>query len=391
MMRLALAVRTLRDATCLDRQDERRIGWRGETMARTILVSTSLRRTNLEDPSLGSTLAGKGADASRDGLVRVTFEDSGSRVEHLGLDGLGGLRTPVVIDCHSPSTMYVSTSRDGFFRSTDAGRTWEESNKGIVFKELWSLEQHPKTGTLFAGTAPGSVFRSDDRGVTWEECEGLNALQSRKSWTFPGPPYTAHVKGLGLCASDPDVVWGAVEVGWLVRSLDGGRTWKNIRNGESHDSHTVLVLPDDPQHVISSSGEGMFRSEDGGDSFVESNAGVERRYMANVAVHPSRPDVLYTAGAKGSPRGWDDAGVGADSWVYRSDDRGRSWTRLTDGLPDPLRGGPRAVAVDPMDPNVVMVGLVDGTIWESRDGGDSFDLLIEGLPPVNGITTASST
>lgn len=356
-------------------------------MSRTLLVSTSLRRTNLEDPKLGSTLAGQGADATRDGLVRVSFESGGTKIEHLGLDGLGGLRTPVLIDPHAPATMYVGTSRDGFFRSTDAGVTWTESNKGIVFKEVWSLEQHPTTGTLFVGTAPGSIFRSDDRGLTWQECEGLNALQSRKSWTFPGPPYTAHVKGLALCAFDPDIVWGAVEVGWLVRSLDGGRTWTNIRNGESHDSHTVTVLPDDPRTVVSSSGEGMFRSEDGGDSFVESNAGVERRYMANAAVHADRPNVLFTAGAKGSPRGWDDIPEGADTWVYRSDDRGSTWQRLTDGLADPLRGGPRAVAIDPVDPDVVMVGLVDGTIWESRNGGNSFDLLVEGLPPVNGLTT----
>lgn len=355
-------------------------------MDRTLLVSTSLRRTNLEDPGLGS-LAGSGADASRDGLLRVELGSSGTKVTHLGLDGSGGIRTPVVVDPHEVGTMYLGTSRDGFFRSTDGGETWVESNKGIVFKEVWSLEQHPTTGTLYVGTAPGSVFRSDDRGLTWQECEGLNALQSRKSWTFPGPAYTAHMKGLALCDSDPDLVWGAVEVGWLVRSRDGGRTWQNIRNGESHDSHTVTILPDEPSVVVSSSGEGMFRSEDGGDSFVESNEGVERRYMANVAVHSARPSVLFTAGAKGSPRGWDDIPEGADSWVYRSDDKGRTWERLTDGLPDPLRGGPRAVAIDPDDPDVVMIGLVDGTIWETRDGGNSFDLLVEGLPPVNGIST----
>lgn len=360
-------------------------------MKRVLLVSTSLRRTNLEEPSLGTVLAGAGADSSVDGLIRVTIDEDGvQQHENLGLSGSGGIRTPVVVDRADPDLMYVATSRDGFFRSTDGGQTWQESNSGIVFKEVWSLEQHPTTGSIYVGTAPGSIFQSTDTGLTWQECEGLNALQSRKSWTFPGPPYTAHVKGLGLSHSDPDVVWGAVEVGWLVRSKDGGRSWENIRNGESHDSHTVTVLPDGSGTIVSSSGEGMFRSEDGGDTFVESNDGVERRYMANVAVHPTRPDVLFTAGAKGSPRGWDDIEDGADTWVYRSDDRGRTWQRLTNGLPDPLRGGPRAVSIDPTNPDVVLIGLVDGTIWETRDGGDSFALLVEGLPPVNGITTIAA-
>jgi photosystem II stability/assembly factor-like uncharacterized protein len=371
-------------------EESRRSPTKGSTVKRTLLVSTSLRRTNLEEPALGSVLVGDGADATQDGLIRLTIEDGKERRDALGLSGSGGIRTPVVVDVNTPSTMYVTTSRDGFFRSTDSGDTWQESNKGIVFKEAWSLEQHPTTGSLFLGTGPGSIFRSDDRGLSWQECDGLNALKSRKSWTFPGPPYTAHVKGLGLCESDPDLVWGAVEVGWLVRSKDGGQTWENIRNGESHDSHTVTVLPDDPMTIVSTSGEGVFRSEDGGDTFVEANVGVERRYMANIAVHKARPDVLFTAGAKGSPRGWDDIPEGADTWVYRSDDRGRTWERLTDGLPDPLRGGPRAVAIDPSDPNVVLIGLVDGTIWESRNGGNSFSLLAEGLPPVNGIATIAS-
>ncbi|MBS4009964.1 MAG: hypothetical protein KGZ72_04330, partial [Roseovarius sp.] len=232
-------------------------------MGSALYVSTSLRRTNLEDPTLGSRLAGSGADVSRDGLFRVVFNGGGAaEVEFLGLDGAGGSRTAVVIDADDPATLFASTSRAGVFRSRDRGATWQEINAGIVFKEIWSLVQHPSTGELYAGTAPGSVFKSVDRGESWQECEALNALKTRKNWTFPGPPYTAHVKGLGLHAGDPNLVWGAVEVGWLVRSLDGGRSWENLCNGESHDSHTVTILPDDPNTIVTTSGEGVFRSED---------------------------------------------------------------------------------------------------------------------------------
>jgi photosystem II stability/assembly factor-like uncharacterized protein len=352
-----------------------------------LYVSTSLRRTNLEDPNLSEHIAGTGADVSRDGLFRVTLNgDSQPKIEHIGLSGQGGMRAAAITDNETPSTLYASTFRGGVFRSKDAGDSWHEINSGIAFKEVWSLVQHPMTGELYAGTGPGSIFKSVDRGDSWQECEGLNALKTRKNWSFPGPPFTAHVKGLGLNPTDPNHVWGAVEVGWIVRSLDGGNTWENLRNGESHDSHYVTVMPDNPDVVVSSSGEGVFRSEDGGENFVEANDGVSHRYMTNLVVHPDKPDVLFTAGANGSPRGWDTPPIGADTYVYRSEDQGQSWVRLTAGLPETIMAGPRAMCGDPADPQVAMVGLVDGSVWGTRDGGNSFECLVEGLPPVNGLS-----
>lgn len=350
-------------------------------------VSTSLRRTNLEDPNLSEHVAGSGADVSRDGLFRVTLNaDSQLQVEHLGLDGQGGMRSAVIADNEDPTTLYAGTFRGGVFRSKDAGDSWHEINSGIAFKEVWSLVQHPVTGDLYAGTGPGSIFKSVDRGDSWQECEGLNALKTRKNWSFPGPPFTAHVKGLGLHPTDPSQVWGAVEVGSIVRSLDGGKSWDNLCNGESPDSHYIAVMPDNPRVVVSSSGEGIFRSENGGETFVEANDGVPHRYMTNIVVHPDTPNVLFTAGANGSPRGWETPPLGADTYVYRSKDQGRSWERLTGGLPETIMAGPRAMCGDPMDAQTAMVGLVDGTVWATRDGGDSFECLLAGLPPVNGLS-----
>ena len=99
------------------------------------------------------------------------------------------------------------------FRSQDGGDTWHETNEGIIYKEIWWMEQHPATGELYAGTGPASVFKSVDGGDTWQDCPQLRSLPETIDWTFPPPPHIAHVKGLALTPDDPNRIFGAVEEG----------------------------------------------------------------------------------------------------------------------------------------------------------------------------------
>jgi photosystem II stability/assembly factor-like uncharacterized protein len=356
-------------------------------------VSTSLRASPHVGRSANGgppTIAAKGADTSGDGLYRATLQDGEVEIEHLGLNGLGGLRAPVIVDAANPQTLYAATNRGGIFRSDDEGRSWREMNQGLTYKEVWSLVQHPQTLDLYAGTGPGTVFKSTDGAETWIECEALQALASRKDWTFPGPPYVAHVKWLSLHPEDPKRIWGAVEEGWLIRSLDGGETWDNVKNGSCFDSHSTLMLQNDPDVVISTSGKGVFRSEDNGESFEECNTGIDRLYLAQVVGHPSRPDVLFTAGAESSPPSWAKRPTGANSAFYRSEDQGRTWGQLAGGLPEVITGAARAAAGDAHNPDAFFVGLNDGSIWGTHDAGESFRQLVTGLPPVSAMSVSSA-
>ena len=300
----------------------------------------------------------------------------------LGLEGRGIVRW-IVADPSDPGRAWAATERAGVWRTDDGGGSWAEKNEGLVYKHCLSLALHPATGDLYVGTEPACIFRSTDGGESWVELETLRRLGTRKDWTFPGPPYVAHVRGIGLSASDPDVVFGAVEEGWLVRSSDGGESWVNIKEGTEFDSHTVTVLPDGGT-VVSASGHGLYRSTDGGETFAQSDAGIVHPYLINVAVHPDRPDVLFTAGAEVPPPGWRRP-EGAGAGFYRSEDGGESWTRLTGGLPERIGPAPRSIAVDPASPETVFVGLNDGALWASRDGGEGFSRIASGLPPIVGI------
>ena len=126
---------------------------------------------------------------------------------------------------------------------------------------------------MFVGTGPASVFKSTDSGDHWTFCEQLHKLPETIDWTFPNPPHIAHVKGLALSRDDPNIVLGAIEEGWLIRSKDGGETWTTLKTGTEFDSHTVKVMADNPSVLLSTSGDGIFRSEDLGDHFVPADEG----------------------------------------------------------------------------------------------------------------------
>ena len=325
-----------------------------------------------------------------DGLYLAEPGAKGYSAHLAGFRGLGGFRAPVVVDCDEPETLYAGTTTSGMFRSRDAGRTWDEINAGIVHKAIWSIAQDPRTGTLFVGTSPANVFVSTDRGERWTACEGLERLPTTKGWTGPVPPHVSRLKSLALTGEDPPAVYGAIEEGWAIRSLDGGKTWEQIDNGVDHDGHGVAVTSDEPDVVVASTGKGMFRSEDRGAHFEPANEGLGgRRYTSSPLVgHPGRPGLLLSAVTVAGPGSWMRRSEGGDSAFARSEDGGRTWRTSTEGLPQPCVTVPRGLAVSADDPDVWFTGMMDGTVWMSRDGARSFEKVLEDLPEVMSVTVA---
>ena len=324
---------------------------------------------------------------TEDGLYLAEEKGKEYHSRPLALQGKGALRSPVVIDRDDHQRLYAATGRGGVQRSEDGGQSWQEINNGILYKEAWSIVQHPKTGELIVGTGPSSVFKSHDGGDSWTDCERLRDLPETIDWTFPRPPHVSHVKGLALRPDDPMVILGAVEEGWVIRSQDGGQSWQNIKEGVEFDAHSVGVMADNSEVVIATSGKGVYKSTNGGDSFVDSSQGLDCRYMAQLVSHPARPQVLFTAAASVPPPLWRRP-EGAASAFYRSENQGKSWQRLSGGLPDHFKAAPRAVAGDPEESDVFFVGMNDGSIWSSADGGESFHQILGGLPSISSIRVA---
>jgi photosystem II stability/assembly factor-like uncharacterized protein len=310
-------------------------------------------------------------------------------VRGLGLENTGGFRAPVVVDCADPNRLYAGTTRAGLFCSDDAGVTWREINHGILYKNIWALAQQSTTGVLYAGTSPAGVFRSDDRGETWVACESLWQLPSTREWHGPIPPYISRLKDLTVSETDPQLVIGAIEEGWVIRSEDGGVTWNQIDQGVPHDSHTIRFVPGAAGAVVLGTQEGMFRSADNGLTWSAVNDGLEgRRYTpAPLVTRVSRPGVLFSSTAAVGPGDWRRP-EGGDSAFCRSDDAGQSWITLRSGLPRPLAPIPRAIAVDPVNPRGYLAGLTDGSLWATDNDGDSFHRVLEGGGAIMSLTPA---
>src|SRR5260221_2640384 len=186
---------------------------------------------------------------------------------------LGG-RSPecVAVDLRSPAQMYCGTARAGLFRSRDSGRNWEPVGAGIDHPMVTAVdmayaEQAAGFGIVYAGTEPSAVFRSDNGGDSWVDLAGLGALPSADTWSFPPRPHTHHVRWIEADVSVADRVFVAIEAGALVRTLDGGRSWRGRVPRGPYDTHTALTHPLAPRRIYSGAGDRDFGSTDAADSW----------------------------------------------------------------------------------------------------------------------------
>jgi hypothetical protein len=122
----------------------------------------------------------------------------------------------LAVDPKDPDTVYVGTSDEGLFKSSDGGRSWERLS-GVTHPRVTSVAVSPIDGALYAGTEPSSLFVSRDGGGSWLELERLKNLPSAPTWSFPPRPWTSHVRSIALSFEDPDLIVAGIELGGVVR------------------------------------------------------------------------------------------------------------------------------------------------------------------------------
>ncbi|AKT41798.1 sialidase family protein [Chondromyces crocatus] len=285
----------------------------------------------------------------------------------------GGL----VVDVQQPGRLYVGTTDAGVYRSDDAGETWTPDSEGLGAMRIWSLVQHPVTGTLYAGTEPANLYQKHPGDARWAPCGSMSSLPRYEEWTSPNQPPLPRVRGIGLDRARPRTIAAAIEEGWIVRSEDGGETWENLTVGMEFDAHSVVLPSEAPEVMLATSGDGFYRSDDAGAHFRRCRQGLDRTYLSPLVMHPARQETLFVFAVRRPPPAWFDPTRGGDGAFYRSDDQGETWRRVGDTPFIP--GGSFAACVDPGDPDTVCAGLTDGTVWMTRDGGDHVEHVLEGL------------
>jgi len=268
-----------------------------------------------------------------------------------------------------PDRVLVGTFDAGLYRSTDGGGTFERTGDWMA-DSVTALATSPHDPDVWwAGTEPSRVYRSTDGGRSWAERPGLTDLESADEWSFPPRPHTHHVRWLEPDPHDSDRLYVGIEAGALVRTDDGGETWQDHPEEARRDNHTLATHPDRPGAIWAAAGDGYAESEDGGDTWEFPQSGLEHRYCWSVAVDPGDPNTVVMSAASGAGTAHSTPG---ESYVYRREGGG-PWSRIEDDALPTGEGVLRAVLATG-GPGEFYAATNRG-LFRSTDGGTSWSEL----------------
>jgi photosystem II stability/assembly factor-like uncharacterized protein len=294
-------------------------------------------------------------------------------------------------------------------RSRDAGQTWEilpnvprleGPPPSSDLKAVWYLApgHSDDAGALFAGVEPAALFVSHDSGLEWEPVASLNHHPTRSTWQPAKGGLALH--SIYVDPRERRRIYAAVSAGGVYRSEDGGRNWKPINRGvradylaerrpeSGHCIHRIVMHPTRPDRLYQQSHSGTYRSDDGGDEWIEITDGLPSDFGYAVATPLLDPDTVYVIPQESSHLR---TTVGGALRVYRSRNAGGDWQPLTRGLPQEnayvtvLR---EAIDTDELDPAGVYFGTSSGHLFASRDGGDSWEMIAGFLPRILSVKAA---
>ncbi|HYI60470.1 MAG TPA: hypothetical protein VEW93_01545 [Acidimicrobiales bacterium] len=305
-------------------------------------------------------------------------------------------------------------------QSTDGGTTWhdlavpaypapEEVELDPVRREevpwatslLWALAagDPDDPGVLWCGTMPGGLFRSTDGGASWELNLPLWDQPSRPEWFGGGYDHPA-IHSVVPDPRGPERLVVGVSCGGAWRTVDGGASWEpgrgmaarymppdRIDDPTIQDPHRIVRCPAAPDVLWTQHHSGIFRSTDDGVTWTEVTEAGPSTFGFAVAVHPTDPDTAWFV-----PAVADDQRIPVDGRfvVTRTRDGGASFDVLSDGLPPAPAYDlvyRHALEVAP-DGDRLAMGSTTGSLWTSDDQGDSWALTSAHLPPVNVVAFA---
>lgn len=295
-------------------------------------------------------------------------------------------------------------------RSTDDfGKSWTNpqepairfpSDSGVSLKNIWQIVTGPpeEPNVLYCGVEPAALFESRDSGETWSVSRGLFDHPHRHRW-MPGNGGLA-LHTIVLDPTESRRMYVAISAGGVYRTDNGGNSWTAQNQGIrvmfmpnkypefGQCVHKIVMHPLRPERLFLQNHWGLYRSNDYGESWSDIANGVPSDFGFAMIVHPRNPDWVYIV-----PVESDEFRCTCDGRlrIYRTRNAGASWEALTRGLPQ--KGAHETVLRDAMnadslDPVGIYFGTRSGKLFASTDEGRTWEEILEGLPPVACIRSA---
>ncbi len=294
------------------------------------------------------------------------------------------------------------------FHSDDLGTSWAEPEQGAIafpavtgaaLERVWQLQPSPsEPDVVWAGTQPSALFRSEDRGEHFDLVPALWDHPHRPEWGAGFGGQAVHT--VLAHPGDAAQLTVAMSTGGVYRSTDAGQSWTASNSGVAayflpdpapefgQCVHKIARDAGNPDRLYLQNHHGVNRSDDGGRTWTSIADGLPTDFGFAMVAHPRRADVAY-----GFPIAADRERVppGHACRVYRTEDAGASWRALTEGLPQRdyydivLRDG---MCADDADPSGIYFGTRNGEVYASADEGEHWTQVAGHLPSVLSVRTA---
>jgi photosystem II stability/assembly factor-like uncharacterized protein len=308
--------------------------------------------------------------------------------------------------------MYAAAASEwhgaGVWRSGDLGESWELSSEGLSYGDGEGELKLSKIsgltaahGRVLAGAEAAGVFESRDGGETWSLLSTLDGQPGRDSWNDPAnqPPGHLGIPAMLPHPDEPSRFWAVVQGFGIFETTDDGASWTPRNKGLRADwpledpevgycVHKLVMSPVDHDRMYQQNHVGMHRSDDAGRSWTEISDGLPTEFGFAAAAHPHDRETFYVIPL--------DPGHGrcmpeGRAAVWRTRDAGSTWQRLDQGLPQRdahlgvLREG---LAIDTLDVPGLYFGTSTGQVFASADEGETWSEIASYLPAIASVEVA---
>jgi len=276
----------------------------------------------------------------------------------------------------------VSAQQDPLGEADLSGLALRPIGPALTSGRVVDFAMHPgDRGTYYVATGSSGLWKTVNGGTTFEPVfDGESAYSIGVVELDPGNP---HVVWVGTGENNGQRALGYGD--GVYKSVDGGKSWRNMGLENSEHIGKILIHPDDSDVVYvaaqgpnwSGGGDrGLYRTTDGGESWTRILEISEHTGVNEVHMDPRNPDILYASAWQRRRHVWTWISGGPESALYTSTDGGDTWSRITKGLP---KGdiGRIGLCVSPADPDyvyaIVEASGDEGGFFRSTDRGGSFE------------------